>query len=51
MLMVRRATGRLRKREEIARLGDLRTVPSMPVEAFVRRGDRKVISPANRPYT
>jgi membrane fusion protein, type I secretion system len=29
---------------EMARLGDLRLVPGMPVEAFVQTGERKVIS-------
>jgi HlyD family secretion protein len=30
--------------EEIARLGDVRLVPGMPVEAFVQTGERTVIS-------
>jgi membrane fusion protein, type I secretion system len=31
-------------RPEIARLGDVELVPGMPVEAFVKTGDRTVIS-------
>jgi HlyD family secretion protein len=30
--------------EEIARLGEVKLVPGMPVEAFVQTGDRTVIS-------
>ena len=30
--------------EEIARLGDVKLVPGMPVEAFVQTGDRRAIS-------
>lgn len=30
--------------DEIARLGDVKVVPGMPVEAFIRTGDRKVMS-------
>ena len=30
--------------EEIARLGDVKLVPGMPVEAFIKTGDRRVIS-------
>jgi len=30
--------------DEVARLGELKLVPGMPVEAFIRTGDRKVIS-------
>ena len=30
--------------EEVARLGDVRLVPGMPVEAFVQTGDRTVMS-------
>ena len=37
--------------DEIARLGDVRLVPGMPVEAFVRTGDRKVISYLMKPLT
>jgi HlyD family secretion protein len=37
--------------EEMARLGELKPVPGMPVEAFVRTGDRKVISYLLKPLT
>ena len=37
--------------EEIARLGEVKLVPGMPVEAFVRTGDRKVISYLMKPLT
>jgi HlyD family secretion protein len=37
--------------EELARLGDLKPVPGMPVEAFVRTGDRKVIDYLLKPLT
>ena len=30
--------------EEIARLGDVKLVPGMPLEAFIKTGDRRVIS-------
>ena len=30
--------------EEMARLGDVKVVPGMPVEAFMRTGDRKVLT-------
>jgi HlyD family secretion protein len=30
--------------EEIARLGEVKMIPGMPVEAFVQTGDRTVIS-------
>jgi HlyD family secretion protein len=36
---------------EVARLGELRLVPGMPVEAFVSTGDRKVISYLMKPLT
>jgi HlyD family secretion protein len=36
---------------EIARLGEVRLVPGMPVEAFVNTGDRKVISYLLKPVT
>lgn len=36
---------------EIARLGEVKLVPGMPVEAFVRTGDRKVISYLMKPLT
>ena len=37
--------------EEIARLGEVKPVPGMPVEAFVRTGDRKVITYLLKPLT
>lgn len=37
--------------EEIARLGDVALVPGMPVEVFVKTGDRKVISYLVKPLT
>jgi HlyD family secretion protein len=30
--------------EEVARLGEVKLIPGMPVEAFVQTGDRTVIS-------
>jgi HlyD family secretion protein len=36
---------------EIVRLGDVKPVPGMPVEAFVSTGDRKVISYLLKPLT
>ncbi len=30
--------------EEVAKLGEVRMVPGMPVEAFVQTGDRTMIS-------
>jgi HlyD family secretion protein len=36
---------------EISRLGEVRLVPGMPVEAFVNTGDRKVISYLLKPVT
>jgi membrane fusion protein, type I secretion system len=35
--------------EEIARLGDVKLIPGMPVEAFVQTGDRTVISYLMKP--
>jgi HlyD family secretion protein len=35
--------------EEIARLGDVRLIPGMPVEAFVQTGDRTVLSYLMKP--
>ena len=35
--------------EEIARLGDVRFVPGMPVEAFVQTGDRTMLSYLAKP--
>ena len=37
--------------EEIARLGDVALQPDMPVEAFVKTGDRKVISYLVKPLS
>ena len=36
--------------EEIARLGEVRLVPGMPVEAFVQTGQRTVISYFAKPF-
>ena len=36
-------------REEIARLGNVKLVPGMPVEAFVQTGERTVISYLMKP--
>ncbi|MCC6271446.1 MAG: HlyD family type I secretion periplasmic adaptor subunit [Microbacteriaceae bacterium] len=38
-------------REQVARLGDVKLVPGMPVEAFVQTGDRTVISYLMKPLT
>jgi HlyD family secretion protein len=35
--------------EEIARLGDVKLIPGMPVEAFVQTGDRTMISYLAKP--
>ena len=37
--------------EERARLGSLKLVPGMPVEAFIKTGDRKVMSYLVKPLT
>jgi HlyD family secretion protein len=37
--------------EEVARLGEVKLVPGMPVEAFVQTGDRTVISYLAKPLT
>jgi HlyD family secretion protein len=37
--------------EEVAKLGDVRLVPGMPVETFVQTGDRTVISYLAKPFT
>ena len=37
--------------EEVAKLGDLKMVPGMPVEAFVQTGERTVISYLVKPLT
>ena len=36
---------------EIARLNGLKLVPGMPVEAFIKTGDRKVMSYLVKPLT
>jgi HlyD family secretion protein len=35
--------------QEIARLGDVKLIPGMPVEAFVQTGDRTVMSYLMKP--
>ena len=35
--------------DEVARLGDVRLVPGMPVETFVQTGDRTVMSYLAKP--
>jgi HlyD family secretion protein len=37
--------------EEVARLGNVRLVPGMPVEAFVKTGDRTVMSYLMKPLS
>ena len=37
--------------EEVARLGNVRLVPGMPVEAFVKTGDRTVMSYLIKPFS
>lgn len=37
--------------DELARLGDVKVVPGMPVETFIRTGDRKVLSYLVKPIT
>ena len=37
--------------EEVARLGDVKLIPSMPVEAFVQTGDRTLISYLIKPLS
>lgn len=37
--------------EEVARLGEVKLVPGMPVEVFIHTGDRKVISYLMKPLT
>jgi HlyD family secretion protein len=37
--------------EEVAKLGDVKLVPGMPVETFVQTGDRTVISYLAKPFT
>ena len=36
---------------EIARLGGLRLIPGMPVEAFIQTGERTVLSYLTKPFT
>ena len=37
--------------EEIARLGDVKLIPGMPVEAFVQTGDRTMFSYLMKPFS
>ena len=37
--------------DQVARLGDVKLVPGMPVEAFVKTGDRTVISYLMKPLS
>ena len=37
--------------EEIARLGDVKLIPGMPVEAFVQTGDRTLLSYLVKPLS
>jgi HlyD family secretion protein len=37
--------------EEVARLGEVKLIPGMPVEAFVQTGDRTVISYLMKPLS
>ena len=37
--------------EEVARLGNVRLVPGMPVEAFVKTGERTVMSYLMKPLS
>ena len=37
--------------EEVSRLGDVALVPGMPVEVFIKTGDRKVISYLVKPLS
>ena len=38
-------------KNEIARLGDIKLIPGMPVEAFVQTGERSVMSYLIKPVT
>ena len=38
-------------RDQVARLGDVRLVPGMPVEAHLKTGDRRVISWLMKPLS
>ena len=35
---------------EIAKLGDLHLIPGMPVEAFIRTGERTILSYLTKPF-
>ena len=37
--------------EEVARLGDVKLVPGMPVEAFIRTNTRSMVSYLMKPLT
>src|SRR5215467_672985 len=37
--------------EEVARLGDVKLIPGMPVEAFVQTGDRTMLSYLMKPLS
>jgi HlyD family secretion protein len=37
--------------EEVAKLGDVRLVPGMPVDAFVQTGDRTVVAYLLKPLS
>jgi HlyD family secretion protein len=37
--------------QEIARLGDVKLIPGMPVEAFVQTGDRTLLSYLVKPLS
>ena len=37
--------------EEVARLGDVKMIPGMPVEAFVQTGDRTLLSYLIKPLS
>ena len=37
--------------EQVARLGEVKLVPGMPVEAFVKTGDRTVMSYLMKPLS
>ena len=37
--------------EEVARLGEVKLVPGMPVEAFVQTGDRTMFSYLMKPFS
>jgi len=38
-------------REEVARLGECKLIPGMPVEAFVQTGDRTMLSYLIKPLS